>query len=429
MRNMSPSLLAISLLFSSPALLQAETEKEPNSVQKKTEARPVSPSVSAKFEPFTGKVAKSKVRLRLQANYEGPVLRELNRNEYVIVLGETDDFYAILPPADFKGYVFRTYVLDNVVEGDRVNVRLQPDREATIVGQLKSGERIEGIPAQANNKWFEIKLPNATRFYIAKEYVEKVGDVGFKERLDKKRNAASDLLNTTDAMSQAELVKPFDQMGITGIKANYQHLINDYAEFPDITAKAQESLTAIQDAYTAKKVAYLEEQSKHSSLTIEANKKLNAELQIQKNKINHLEQQIEQTRQVAIAVQPIKEAPYTPKKPQQLPLNMANWLPIEEALFNTWSLKSGRHNPQDFYEEQKSQGFALQGIIDAYTRPIKNKPGDYMLINSASKLPIAFLYSTHINLQDYVGHEVSILVTPRENNNFAFPAYFVLTLE
>jgi uncharacterized protein YgiM (DUF1202 family) len=429
---MYPSLLVLSLFFScaTPGL-QAETETKEESASPKTEKqqqRKVSIAAS-KFEPFTGKVTKPKVRLRLQSNYEGPVLREMNPDEYVIVLGETEDFYAVRPPEDFRGYVFRTYVLDNVIEADRVNVRLKPDREATIVGQLKSGDRVEGAPAAANNKWLEIKLPSKTRFYIAKEYVDRVGDVGFKERLDKKRDAAYNLLNTTDAMSNVELQKPFDQMSITGIKANYQHIINDYAEFPEIAAKAKESLAAIQEGYTAKKLAYLEEQSRLSSTTVEANKKLNAELQAHKTKINHLEQQIEQGRQLATVAQTTVETTYGAKKPTQPPLNMAVWLPIEESLFNTWAQQTGRHNPEDFYSDQKQQGFILRGVIDPYTRSVKNKPGDFMLLNSASKLPVAFLYSTHINLQEYVGHEVSILVSPRNNYNFAFPAYFVLTVE
>lgn len=432
MKNVSPSLFALAIFLSYAPGLQAETETREqarSALQKSDNRSPaVPPTVASHFEPFTGKIIKNKVRLRLQSNYDSPVLRELNRNDLIIVLGETEDFYAIQPPSDLRGYVFRSYVLDNVVEGDRVNVRLQPDRESTIVAQLKAGERIESVISSTNNKWLEIKLPDTTHFYIAKEYVEKAGDVGFKQRLDKKRDAAYDLLKATDAMSKAETQKPFDQMSITGIKANYQHIINDYAEFSEATAKAKESLIALQDAYTAKKVAYLEEQSRASSSTIEANKKLSAELQAHKNKINNLELQIEQSRQFATVAQPILETP-TPKKSAQLPINMSSWLPVEESLFNAWSLQTGKRTPQDFYEEQKQQSFVLKGIIDPYTRPIKNKPGDYMLLNTTSKLPIAFLYSTHINLQDYVGHEVSLMVIPRNNNNFAFPAYFVLTLE
>jgi Bacterial SH3 domain len=426
MKKIPPSLSALSIFFSCLCIsLQAQTENE---ISNKFETHSA-PLGVAKITPFTGKITKNRVRLRLQPNYEGPVLRELTRNDYVVVTGETDDFYAVQSPNDIRGYVFRSYVLDNVVEGDRVNIRLKPEREAIIVSQLKAGDRVEGKIASTNNKWLEIKLPNMIRFYIAKEYVENVGDAGFKDRLDRKRDAAYDLLNTTEVMSQAELRKPFDQMSITGIKANYQHLINDYTEFPEAINKAKDALAAVQEAYTAKKVAYLEAKSLASNTTLEANKKLSAELIAQKTKISNLEKEIEQQREIAAAVPPHVQALSSPQKMTHIPINVASWVPVEERLIHEWAQQTGRHDPQEFYDGQIDQGFILRGLIDPYTRPIKNKPGDFMLLNTASKLPIAFLYSTHINLQDYVGHEVSVLVSPRENNNFAFPAYFVLTLE
>lgn len=436
MKKKSFSLLALTMCFSCTTnWLSAETKNEAPATQKtaatpkkKSELKDDSP-IAVKFESFTGRVTKGKVRLRVQPNYEGPVLREVNRNDLVIVTGENDEFYAIQPPADILGYVFRTYVLDNIVEGDRVNVRLHPNREATIVAQLKTGDHINGVVAQANNKWLEIKLPEATRFYIAKEYIEKVGDAGFKARLDKKQQAASDLLNTTNEMSKVELQKPFEQTSITGIQANYQHIINDYPEFPEIIAEAKESLATTQKAFTDKKIAYLEEQSRLSSSAVEANKHLNAELEAHRSKITQLEQQIEQNRYLLPTSQSIDDSYVYEKRINRLPMNMSSWIPTEEALFQAWAHQTGKCNPQEFYAAQSQQGFTMRGVIDPYTRPIKNKPGDYMLINATSKLPIAFLYSTTVNLQDHVGHEVTIFVIPRENNNFAFPAYFVMKIE
>ncbi len=426
MKNMSSYLLTVSLVFLSTASwAQAEKEASENLDSQKSEKRSI---VAEKFAPFTGKITKNKVRLRLQPNYEGPILREFDQNDYIVVLDETEDFYVVQPPNDMKGYVFRTYILDDIIEGDRVNIRIQPDREATILGQLKVGDRVESAGTAKNKKWLEVKLPSNIRFYIAKEYVERVGDIGLKDRLDQKRHAGYDLLDTTDKMSEFELRKPFDQMSITGIAANYQHLINDYSEFADLAKKAKESFDATQKAYTAKKIAYLEEQTCVSSSTIEKNKQLNAALEAQKNKISHLEQQLEHNRQV-IEAQTRADLPSKSKKTQQLPMNMAAWWPVEESLFNTWSLQTRKHSLQEFYEVQKQQGLTLNGVIDPYTCAIKNKPGDYMLVDQHSKLPIAFLYSTQVNLQDYVGHEVSILVSPRDNHYFAFPAYFVLTIE
>lgn len=419
MKHIFPSWPVLSFFLTCSTIgLQAETETgtSPN----KSESR-----MTAKLEPFTGKITKNKVRLRLQPTFDGFVLRELSRNDLVLILEENDDFYAIQPPSDFRGYVFRTYVLDNVIEGNRVNVRLKPDLESPVLAQLKAGDRVDGNIDSANNKWMAIKLPQTARFYIAKEYVEKAGDAGFKTRFEKKQEEIYHLLRTTEALSKTEMQKPFDQMMIDGLKANYQHIIFDNPEFPEAIAKAKEGLTALQETYTAKKLAYLENQSRNSSSTQEINKQLTAELQLQKTKISSLEQEIEKGRQFVASIMENSADP----KFSQLPSNMSIWLPAEEHLFHSWSQKNGRTSPQEFYDEQKQQSFVLTGVVDNYNRPVKNKPGDYMLLNSVSKLPVAFLYSTHINLQDYIGREVSISVTPRDNHNFAFPAYFVLTLE
>lgn len=431
MKNTLTSLLGFSLLFSCAALTagaESETKGGLAIPSQKAESQKQKASSPSKFTPFTGKISKTRVRMRLQPGYDGIVLREMNPNDYVVVTEETEDFYGVKPPNDFRGYVFRSYILDGIVEADRVNIRISPDREATIIGQLKSGDQVEATPSAINNKWYEIKIPSKTRYYIAKEYINKVGDANFKDRLEKKRDAAYNLLKTTDEMSQAELKKPFDQMNITGIKANYQHLINDYPEFPEIVAKATESFTFIQQGYNASKLSYLEEQSRITSSTTEANRKLNAELQAHKMKINHLENQIEKERQY-MATPPSSEASSNGRRPIQLPVNMSIWIPAEERLFNAWSLQNGHGTPQEFYDQQKEQGFVMTGFIDTYNRSVRNKPGDYLLLNPVSKLPIAFLYSTKINLQDYVGHEISIRVSPRDNFNFAFPAYFVLGIE
>src|ERR1700722_9838279 len=81
--------------------------------------------------PFTGKVNGNKVRLRLQSTLESQVVRELNKGDLLIVTGDTGEFYAVQPPAGLRGFVFRTFVLDQVVEGDHVNIRAEPSMEAT----------------------------------------------------------------------------------------------------------------------------------------------------------------------------------------------------------------------------------------------------------------------------------------------------------
>lgn len=429
MRKAPPSLLTVLSLLLPLSSLTAEGKAEAPAIHSTSTAEKASSKTSA-YEAFTGKITKNKVRLRLQPAYDGHVLREFQRNDMVVVLGETEDFYAIQPPADAKGYVFRTYILDNIVEGTRVNVRLKPDLDAPVIAQLNSGDHVEGIISSSNNKWLEIKLPPSTRYYIAKEYIEKIGDAGLMARQEKRKEDVYNLLSNTESISRLEMAKPFDQINLDGIKSNYQHIIHDYTDFPEAATKAKELLVSLQEAYIAKKLVFLESQAHRSSIALEAkNKQLAEELNAHKTKLATLEQKIEKEKQETTVTNSTPALVQPVKKPTQLPINMSIWLPMEERLFAEWVEQTGKNNPNMFYEEQMKNSFVLKGVVDPYTRPVKNKPGDYMLINSSSKLPIAFLYSTQVNLQDFIGHEVSIRVAPRPNNNYAFPAYFVLSLE
>jgi hypothetical protein len=108
---------------------------------------------------------------------------------------------------------------------------------------------------------------------------------------------------------------------------------------------------------------------------------------------------------------------------------MAAWIPVEQSIYETWASENDHRTQDEFYHEQSHSSVALRGIIEPYNRVIKNKPGDYILVNQSNHLPIAYLYSTQINLQDRVGHEVTIHGLKRDDHNFAFPAYFDLGIE
>lgn len=421
MRKMTQSFAYASLfLLMSIFSLQAEQPLPPtNSPQANRKARA--------FEAFTGKITKNKVRMRLQPAYDAQVLKELNKDDLILILDENDDFFAVQPPAGMKAYVFRTYILDNVVEGSHVNVRLKPDLDAPVVAQLNSGDIVDGKISPANSKWIEMSMPNSTRFYVSKEYVQKMGDAGLLTRLETKREEGERLFAATLAANKEEMQKPFDQIHLDAIVVNYQNLSTNYSDFPDLTERAKTALKNLQEAYTSKKLAYLEAQTKDSTQLMETKNKLAQELKEQQTKISLLEQQIQRDRKRGDITAEVNGE--SDSKVPQYPHNMSSWFPVEDALFATWSKQTNNHQLDAFYREQREKGIAIKGVIEPYNRPVKNKPGDYMLVNATSKLPIAFLYSTLVNLQDYVGHEVSLLVTPRSNNHYAFPAYFVLTIE
>ncbi len=344
------------------------------------------PEPSRPFNSFAGKVVKNKVRVRLQPNY-APILRELNRGDLVAVVGETEDFYAVQPPAGTKAYVFRTFVLDNIVEGNRVNVRLEPEMDAPVIAQLNSGDRIEGTVSPLNSKWLEISPPAAAHFYVAKEFVEKIGDLSALALMEKRRDEAERLMNSTYLISQTERQKPFNQINLQGITNNLNKIIKDYAEFSDQVSRATALLNTIQEEYMQKKIAYLEAKSQSSDALQAKNSKLSEEIQAQQERLAQLEKKVQSGTQTSSGLLSLYAFQSTPNKKQDLSDKMAAWLPAEKSLYEQWKEQNGAQPIAKFYEQQAKNAVELQGIIEPYDRAVKNKPGDFVLVNKSEPSP------------------------------------------
>ncbi|MCH9613319.1 MAG: hypothetical protein SP1CHLAM54_03180 [Chlamydiia bacterium] len=345
---------------------------------------------------FTGKVNGKSVRLRAGADVESNIIRELKKDELVVVAGEQSDFFAILPPTDIKAYIFRSFVLDGQVEGERVNVRLAPDREAPIIGHLSTGDHVEGKVCEHNSKWLEIKAPDSTRFYIAKEFIEYAGNPEMKAMHDKRLSTVKQMMESTSLLAGAEMRKPYADINMAQLTRSYQTIIDDYADFPEYTKRAKQALTELSENYLTKKIAFLE------------------------NKASNLAKSRERGEE------------YVHHETTELTLpsgsdRMRMWEPVEEALYLTWSAMHHAKTIDDFYSDQKLKSQTITGILEAYGEPVKQKPGDYILKDK--DVPIAYIYSTHVELADLVGKQVTLLVSERSNNNFAFPAYYALGTE
>jgi hypothetical protein len=383
-----PAVAALSSSIEPVEIHGAPSHLEEGTLVQTREETPLAAIVERPFSPFTGKIKGKKVRLRAQADVESRIVQELSRNDMVVVLGEKGDFYAVEPPPGLKAYVFRTFVLDGIVEGNRVNVRLEPSLDSPVVGHLSNGDKIKGAISSLNNKWYEIAPPPGVRFYVSKEFVDSIGGPEVKAQIDKRRTAAEQLFDSALLLTQVEMKKSFKEMEIDRIRHNYQTVMNDFTEFPDLCDKAKEAFNVLQEEYTQRKIAYLEEK---------------AEGKVEGQEEHKLE----------VAINPTDR--------------MKMWDPIEESLYLTWAARHDDRSIEEFYDEQKQNGEMLTGIVEPYSAPVKRKPGDFIL--KEKDLPVAYIYSTQLNLQDFVGKKVTLVGTKRENNNFAFPAYFVLAVE
>lgn len=365
------------------------------------------------FKPFTGKLLSNKVRIRAKADLESPIIRQMNKNDLLLIVAEEGDFYAVEPLKDTKAYVFRSYILDNVVEANRVNVRLEPHLDAPIIGQLQAGEQIQGAVCPMNHKWLETTPPRGTRFYVAKEFVVHAGGPEFLANMEKRKAQVEDLLSSAYLNAETECKKEYEEMAPQHVIEQFQTILRNFADFPEATTQAKEGLALLKETFLNKKIAYLESKAELSSSVKE-------EL-LAKHKAESKELFSEGDGSVKID-------PSIWNKRGTKKENLGFWDTLEESLFLSWTAFHSGKTFDDYYTEQKANATVLSGMLERYTYDVRNKPGDFIL-RGPEEAPIAYLYSTHVDLEQYAGKMVTLLAVPRPNNHFAFPAYFVFSVD
>jgi uncharacterized protein YgiM (DUF1202 family) len=349
------------------------------------------------YKSFTGRVTNNKVRLRVAADLDSYIFRQLNKNDLLLVVGETGDFYQVLPPKDAKAYVFRPYILDNVVETARVNIRLEPHIDGPIIGQLQAGDKVESTVCAMNHKWLEIALPSTTRFFVSKEFLTNAGGPDYLTTIEKKKKQVEELFNSALLSAEAENKKTYEEMSPQSVIEQFGVVVRNYPEFPETTERARASLTAFKDAYLQKKITYLEARAQLSGTVKE---------------------------EILARHKSEEQELFTPQNGQT---DSQFWGKIEESLYLSWTAFHSGRKIDDFYSEQKANSVVVTGLVEPINHAVKQRPGDYLL--RSNETPVAYLYSTSVDLKQFEGKEVTLQVSPRPNNHFAFPAYFVLSVE
>lgn len=366
------------------------------------------------FEPFTGKIIGNRVRLRLAPSLEGHIVKELDRGDILAVVDQNQEYFAIAPTKDLKAYIFRTHVLDNKVEGERVNIRLEPNLDSPILAQLNSGDHVNiNAASQTKGKWLEIDLPKNVHLWVAKDYIENIGPVGYAEKYQQRVAEANQLLGTANLISQAEFRKSFQEIDLERVTRNFERVLTNYTDLEEVHEKAKTAIQALQKDYCDKKIAYLETKAGKAAIEVQS---LNAKLTTLKPN----EQESANTPQTF-------ESPFKNVLPKEnITDKMKVWQPLEYSLFQSWANQKDQKEAklQDFYQEEILDAKSLKGILEPFDNFVKNKPGDFLvrLDNDST----AYLYSTHVNLQEFVGKRINMKVAKRDSHHFAFPAYYVL---
>jgi uncharacterized protein YgiM (DUF1202 family) len=138
------------------------------------------PEAKASFEkrafPFEGEVSVERLNVRMfpKSDQQSIITTVLSQGEKVVVVGEKDDFYQILPPKGSTAWVFGRSVKKEgagaVTTASDVPVRLDSRVNADVVASLKEGEPVKIVAEHMG--WYKIEAPAAVKYYIGKKYVK-----------------------------------------------------------------------------------------------------------------------------------------------------------------------------------------------------------------------------------------------------------------
>lgn len=351
--------------------------------------------------PFTGKIQSNHVRLRAAPDLESHVVRELSTGQFVLVIGESEDFYAIQPDPSQKLYIYRSFVLDGIVEAHNVNVRLGPNLDSPVVARLQAGTHVHGKACSDNNKWMEISAPEGVHFYVAKEFVENAGGSEVIHQIHAQKESLDELFVSLHIVVEDQKQKPYEEMHIAEAERLVEKVRIEYPTFEKDIEKAEELLHHLKENFLAKKVAFLEKQMRGEVISVSTTTETKSP-------------KIENAAPQAATLNPQENA-------------ALKWKNIEYARYLGWTERNPEQPISDFYSEERTSALRLSGEIFSFECDLTTRPGDYILKQKG--LPVAYLYSTLVNLKELEGKEISLVVVERPNNNFAFPTYFVLAQE
>ncbi len=109
------------------------------------------------------------VNLRTGPSRNSDILGQLPQGLVVRMLLTDGEWSAIVPPPGTGGWVFRSYLKDGVVVGDRVNLRAGPSVAYASLIKLEEGEKVAVI--EEGGEWTKIELPETLRLWVNARYL------------------------------------------------------------------------------------------------------------------------------------------------------------------------------------------------------------------------------------------------------------------
>jgi len=237
-----------------------------------------------------------------------------------------------------------------------------------------------------------------------------VGDVAYFHRVEATREHAKTRLEELQSDVAVELRKPFPDINLARQVNELKAIAEQKQDFPEYASRAEDLVKSTQDQYLQLSQSY------------QATQKVLARVADEKSK--EVEQKNAQVAMIDSGAPLCQESKGASSK------SLSYSLEQQEAKLLAQAIEAGNTaSSEAFYAAEFRSSDELFGQLIPYDRAVKNRPGDFMLVDAKTKVPLAYLYSSRIDLCPCVGKLVRLLVAKRPNHNFALPAFFVLEVK
>lgn len=274
-----PLVVLVLVLVAAPALTPAARAQErgpaPSAEAPKAEPSPAKPEGTAPAPKVRlGEVVGTVLNVRSGPGIAYGVLTKVLRGTRLTILGERDGWLKVEMPENDYSWVSAQFVEKGsagvgTVTGDGVNVRVEPDTSAEVLGQLNRGYQVRIV--EEREGWVRIKpLPGAIG-WVSADFVKELPAEAAPAGPTIPAEEARKKFTALEARFKAEVAKDISEWDLKKFIPEYQALARG-AEDRDIRFMAENRLSqlaafqAVQDRVAQQKKAYAELQDKLKDL-------------------------------------------------------------------------------------------------------------------------------------------------------------------
>lgn len=182
--------------------------------------------------PYTAEVIAHDVNVRAGSHLNYEIITPLNKGELVLVVGDRRDWKKIKMPEGTLCWISKKYVEDNVVVGNRVNIRSGSGLKFNVLCQLNRDHIVNVKKISGDGEWLGIEPPENAYAWIKRDFIKYKGRPEIYEAYIEKKQNCRRLFAQAEHYKD-ECLKKKEDIPFDMIIYQYEEIIKKYPDFPE----------------------------------------------------------------------------------------------------------------------------------------------------------------------------------------------------